>query len=259
MYFNRVAVIKGKRRVLTVPSGRVRCAHEVLLPWLNLVPLHETAHGFVSGRSIVTNAKPHLGAALVISFDIKSFFPSVTLEAFSRTCEEILSSRLPSHLLPWVYSTCFWEGSLPQGSSCSPVLSNIFLTKFDEVTSAWCSKRNITYTRYADDMTFSYSSPSQRASEIKNFIADSLQEYGLELNRKKTLVRPSHQNQMVTGISVNNGQLRVSRKKREQFYLNLKGRQYCSLDSSELGFLSFVKSVDERFYDKIWKVLSHQT
>jgi retron-type reverse transcriptase len=258
MYYKRTAFIKGKSRILTVPSDRVRQVHEILISHLNSIPLHESVHGFVFGRSILTNAAAHKGAALVLNLDVKNFFGSITLEKFYQTSNQVLIDYIPHYLIDWVYATCFWDGVLPQGSSCSPVLSNIFLKAFDVQLGEWCKENGIIYTRYADDLTFSFNFFSLKASEIRSYVQDLLSEYGLRLNHKKTLVRPAHQSQKVTGISINNESLRIPKKKREEFYLQVRNKEYQSLSASELGFLHFAKSVDERFYEKVWTTLIHQ-
>lgn len=250
--------MNGKVRKLTIPSAKVREVHAIVLPYLNLIPLSEEAHGFVLGRSIYTNALPHKNALVVLNFDIKSFFPSVTLQRFRKRCGEEISSSLPKGFDEWVYATCFWDGVLPQGSSCSPVLSNLFLKDFDRVFVTFCNTYSLTYTRYADDITVSYNREVEVSpADIRNTISELLSDYGLKLNYKKTLVRPYHQSQKVTGLSVNGDSIRIPRRKREEFYLSLKDREYSSLTPSELGYLAFVKSIDERFYDKIWKILKH--
>jgi len=47
------------------------------------------AHGFVPGRSIVTNATPHVSQKIVINLDLKDFFPSVTFRRVKGLFEKI--------------------------------------------------------------------------------------------------------------------------------------------------------------------------
>ena len=68
----------GGTRLISAPLPRLKAAQAwVLAHVLGKVPVHEAAHGFRPGRSIVTNARPHVGAALVVNLDLKDFFPSV--------------------------------------------------------------------------------------------------------------------------------------------------------------------------------------
>ena len=45
--------------------------------------------------------------------------------------------------------------ALPQGSPCSPILSNMVCINLDRRLSGLARRFRVDYTRYADDMTFS--------------------------------------------------------------------------------------------------------
>src|SRR5262249_23735263 len=72
----------GGVRMLSAPHRDLAAAHVWILDQiLRKVPVHGAAHGFVTGRSTVTNAAPHVGRRLVINADLSDFFPAIT---FSR-------------------------------------------------------------------------------------------------------------------------------------------------------------------------------
>lgn len=69
----------GGQRLISAPMPRLKRAQEWILGnILEKVQLHDAAHGFRRGRSIVTNAQPHVGADVVVNLDLKDFFPTVT-------------------------------------------------------------------------------------------------------------------------------------------------------------------------------------
>src|SRR4029079_10295925 len=104
---------------------------------LDHLPPHDAAHGFLAGRSIVTNAGPHVGRFVVLKWDVQNFYPSV---GFSRVaaifrslgyCREaaIWLARLTTSALPGNAPFPPGEASamlpylrrhLPQGAPTSP-------------------------------------------------------------------------------------------------------------------------------------------
>lgn len=252
MFYHRSFRKNGKLRKLTIPTDELRKVHAVLIPYLNEVPLHDAAHGFVAERSPLTNATVHFGARYIMNMDVKDFFPSISPMMFLDKAP-IGFRSLPSWIKDWTIGSCFYEDSLPQGSSCSPVLSNIFMVGFDEKLTALLAPLEIKYTRFADDITLS-GNYDALCGERKVWMDDFLSlmdERGLILNKKKTLIRPFHQRQEITGVCINNGSSGLSRKKREEFFLAVRGRSLGDFSASELGFLSYARSIDERYYRKI--------
>ena len=97
-------------------------------------------------------------------------------------------------------SLCCAYERLPQGAPTSPAVSNLVMKLFDEHMLAWCGERDITYSRYCDDMTFSGDFDFQ---EVKGKAEGFLEAMGMELNRKKTRVSFRGGRQAVTGLVVN--------------------------------------------------------
>ena len=95
---------------------------------------------------------------------------------------------------------CYYNDSLPQGAPTSPAITNIIMYDFDETVGAFCNEKNIAYTRYCDDMTFSGDFDEK---EIISFVKNVLFKFGLHLNNRKTAVVPAIKRQCVTGIVVN--------------------------------------------------------
>merc|ERR1711975_142015 len=111
---------------------------------------HDCNHGFYPQRSIVTNAIKHENKKYVLSLDIENYFDNTK----TKKVEKILARFYPDYIeyLP----RFLYKGSLPQGAPTSPWLANFALYDFDTVVTDYCDIHNITYTRYADDLTFSW-------------------------------------------------------------------------------------------------------
>src|SRR5690606_12161151 len=80
-HYRRFSLLKksGGERLISAPMPRLkRAQYWILENILNRVKLHDASHGFVAGRSILTNALPHVGRAVVINLDMENFFPTVS-------------------------------------------------------------------------------------------------------------------------------------------------------------------------------------
>ena len=95
---------------------------------------------------------------------------------------------------------CTYDEHLTQGSPTSAYISNLVMKDFDEVIGAWCEEKNISYTRYSDDMTFS---GNYKPSEVIIKVRKMLYKLGLQLNNDKIHVITKSSSQFVTGIVVN--------------------------------------------------------
>ena len=95
---------------------------------------------------------------------------------------------------------CYHKDALPQGAPSSPAITNIILYEFDELIGQWCRERDISYTRYCDDMTFS---GDFDPAEVVRFVRLESRKMGFLLNEQKTRIQRPGQQQTVTGIVVN--------------------------------------------------------
>jgi RNA-directed DNA polymerase len=191
---------RARPRWIDAPSGELKRIQRALLDYLlyNMHP-HPTAHGFFPGRSIVTNARPHVGKGWVISFDVKDFFPSTS----SGLVRESLIQRGAQHdLALWglVTDICTLKGKLPQGAPTSPHLANLCFYPCDEVLAGYAAERGLDYTRYADDMTFS---GPENPNDLESVLKKTLEPFGYFIADKKTKVMGRDRRQCVTGLVVN--------------------------------------------------------
>ena len=191
----------GGNRTVTVPADALKSLQRRLLRFgFAEIPLHEAATGFRSGLSIRDNALPHVGKPLVVNVDIASFFPSTRYELVLRACRKLLGGKISPAAARLVADLCSFRGALPTGAPTSPTIANIVLTPLDKALGKVCVRHGISYTRYADDLTFSGGS---EAKKVLPFVHRLLDQLGYRLDGKKTNLFRRGRRQVVTGLVVN--------------------------------------------------------
>jgi RNA-directed DNA polymerase len=149
----------GGLREISAPITSVKILQRKLNQVLQAVYIpRDVVHSYIKGKhkGILSNAKPHVKSELVLNIDLKNFFPSIN---FGRV--QGLFSHPPYNFNKLVSTTlaklrCY-NRSLPQGAPTSPIISNMICAKMDRQLSKLARDHNCTYTRYADDITFSTS------------------------------------------------------------------------------------------------------
>ncbi len=215
----------GGMRLIEIPKVQLRAHQRRLLHrLLDYVPVHEAAHGFRPRHSCVTNARPHMGQAVVVRMDLEDFFGSIgggkvykTFTALgypaaaATALTRLTTCATPADALAPTLTTLDWHARkrlqaphLPQGAPTSPALANLCAFNFDVRVQALAEKFSARYTRYADDLTFSGNAEFRhRAHALQARVAAIATEEGFRINHRKTKVMPSATRQRVTGIVVN--------------------------------------------------------
>lgn len=232
----------GGYRLIEAPKELLKTVQtQILREILDRVPPHPAAHGFVEGRSIVTNARPHLGQRFILKFDLENFYPSVRYSrvvgifrslGFSREVA-IWLARLTTTAVPqefrspdsrpgwhWSMST-YRSHHLPQGAPTSPALANLSAYALDVRLSGLAKAYHVTYTRYADDLTFSGAPRTVPAlGEVIQLTEKIVRSERFRLHPRKRKVLRNNQRQVVTGVVVND-RLNISRKEFDQLKATL--------------------------------------
>lgn len=209
----------GGTRKLDVPDSRTKeLQRRVLQRILQRLNSHPAAFGFERQRSIVDHAELHTGQAAVVRMDIVDFFPTTRSNAV-----RALYRRLgwDSEAVDFLVKLTTHRDGLPQGASTSPRLSNLVNHILDRRLTGLAKKFNATYSRYADDITFSFSPkqtvpPNQshryprrlnlntRIESVILITETVLESMGYKLHRDRKLsVAKSSAQQRVTGLVVN--------------------------------------------------------
>jgi RNA-directed DNA polymerase len=100
----------------------------------------------------------------------------------SRLCEPLEFRQLVRH--GGLIETNKEAKGIPQGTSISCALSNIYMLDFDEFAHQWMQSINGSYRRYCDDMLFIY--PASQVAEIVSVVSAKLEDLSLQVNQKKT-------------------------------------------------------------------------
>ena len=192
---------KGKVRKLKVPDKKLKLVQRrILRRILEKYELPDAAHGGVRGKSPNTNAAQHCGKPLVVSMDIRNFYPSVSHRQVAKVFQrEFGCGRDTTWLLTRLTTI---DGQVPQGAPTSTAIANIVLaTAVDLRSENIAGKRNVAVTRFVDDFAFS----GTNARSLINSTARSVSALGLCVWRapKKLKIMPASQRQIVTGLTVN--------------------------------------------------------
>lgn len=199
----------GSYRTIYSPNKLLKgIQRKILKNILSNKKISKYAFAYYQGRSLKDNAFPHLNKKTILKLDIIDFFENIDFCRVYNACfNQAYFPKSIGYLLTYL---CTYESRLPQGAPTSSYISNLVMKDFDEEVGEWCKKKNISYTRYSDDMTFS---GDFIPSEIIAYIRKQLYKLNLKINNKKIHIINNSQQQNVTGIVVNN-KLQVSSKYR---------------------------------------------
>ena len=208
----------GQLRLIEEPKPVLkRLQRRILHGLLDHVPAHPAAHGFVRGRSCIQAAAKHAGEAMVLSFDLADFFPVIAVTrvyaifrslgypaAVARALAHLTTALTPHDTLqaPALAARDPLKARhLPQGAPTSPALANLAAFRLDQRLSGLARSLDATYTRYADDLTFS--GDRRIVPILRAALPQITAEEGFRLNPAKTRAATGSQRQTVTGIVVN--------------------------------------------------------
>lgn len=198
------APVKGLKSILRSLNFVLQCLYEP----------HDAATGFVLEKSILDNAKKHVGHHYVLNIDLKDFFHTFDrnrvkmgfiYEPFNLSGNKEPLAFLLASLCTHPFEIDSEEKTvLPQGSPTSPTLTNILCKKLDRRLTGFANRFGATYTRYADDITFSSPHNIYKDETFNNELKRIIEEdQKLAINPKKTRLQKAGYRQEVTGLIVN--------------------------------------------------------
>jgi hypothetical protein len=222
----------GLVRVIETPKPRLKAAQRrVLHDLLDWIPAHRAAHGFTRGRSALTHASAHAGRHAVMRLDLEDFFASISAgrvygifrsagypEAVAHTMTGLATNVMPADVWQAIAPPAGSQRSaahhrlgrrlatphLPQGAPTSPALANLAAFSLDHRLAGLAASLGFTYTRYADDLTFSGSAALVRnAGRLRATIKTVAAQEGFKVNDSKTTLATRAGRQTVCGLVVN--------------------------------------------------------
>jgi len=239
----------GGYRLICQPNRKLKIIQSwILSNILEKLKVSDSCKGFQKKTSIVDNVQPHKDANCVMNIDLKDFFPSIKRKQVFFIFYSIGYNSFISNILS---NICLYKDFLPQGSPCSPLLANLAVWDLDSRIQGFVGRRGITYTRYADDLTFSALNP-QRLMNILPTIKLIIEDEKLEINNKKTRVSGAARCKKVTGLVIDNGSFGIGKVKYNKlrsltFHLVKDTEQKVISRISEVqGWLSYLNVVDEK-------------
>ena len=254
----------GGERIITAPTGYLKGMQKAIAALLGMLyKAPECVTGFTAKRNVNTNALAHIGKNYVFNSDLKDFFPSITRAMVFDTLRRY---DVKEEVAQYIATVCtittdgddLPEDVLPQGSPASPILSNMVCLRMDRNLEWLAGKYGLTYTRYADDMTFSsmhsvYGKDSLFLKEFREAVA----RYGFRVNEAKTRLQKKGDRQEVTGIIVSD-KTNVSRKylknlRAEIFRMEMHGftkDRYRSV-RGKIAFVGMVRGQDDPLYCRL--------
>lgn len=245
-YYHRIEMEKksGGIRHIESPLKELKAIQRWVLRYiLDKLSPSVYAKGFVRKKSILDNAKPHEGNQYVLNLDLQDFFTNVQASHVYTLFKNIGYNNNIAFILT---SFCTKGGYLPQGAPTSPALSNLVCLRLDHRVSIYCKKRDLTYTRYADDLCISGNKILilQKASYlIKEIICDE----GFAINSKKEKLLGPRVRREVTGLTVT-PRITISKNNycvyRKRIY-DLVRNEIPNKHEIIKGILSFVRSIDK--------------
>ena len=127
-------------------AERLQTFHSTLKEIYDKHKVYDCDHAFFPGRNCITNAREHIENRYVLTVDLENFFDTLNTKH--------LEKRVPKQML----SLMIVDNHVPQGFSTSPYLANIAMIDFDKYLFDTMASLNkgVVYTRYADDLTFSF-------------------------------------------------------------------------------------------------------
>lgn len=216
----RIPKKTGGERLISAPMPRLkRAQYWVLDNILARVGLHEAAHGFVPERSILTNARNHVGKDVVVNLDLKDFFPTLTYARVKGMFRSLGYAEKAAILLALLCTEAMvdevhLDGErhfvgdgrrlLPQGAPTSPAITNVICRYLDRRLDGLANELGFTYSRYADDLTFSGSGEAVRKiGTLLKAVQSIVTAEGFTVHPDKTRIMRRSGHQEVTGLTVN--------------------------------------------------------
>jgi len=188
----------GSTRVLRVPDGNLKLLQDkVRRHVLDQIASLACVHGGVKGRSVTTNAKPHIAKRVVFTLDVENFFPSVDPTTVSTIFRAL---GFGGQALNALVDATTWDNQLPQGAPTSVGLANLAMYRVDVRLSVLARQQGFAYTRYIDDLALS---GCRRLLDFRRLTQRIVEEEGFRVNAGKVKTMLAGTRQLVTGIIVN--------------------------------------------------------
>lgn len=244
----------GDKRKINAPSLSLKIVQRwVLENILYKIKTSQYSYGFTKGERkgspLVYCAEKHKNNLYILKLDLKNFYPSIKREKVYYFFLNIGYNTDISNLLT---NICVVGDELPQGAVTSPYLANLICRKFDLRIAGYCNKRNIAYTRYADDLAFSCDD-RELLRKIYGMVKKIVEDEGLCLNQKKTVFMTPKNHKELLGVTINDSLLKapkeIKKSIRAMLHYEVATGDYTMNDKIR-GYIAYVDSIEKNYKNK---------
>ncbi|MDD1139241.1 retron St85 family RNA-directed DNA polymerase [Pseudomonas sp. TNT2022 ID233] len=260
-----IAKKSGGIRLIAQPAKETKYIQRILMDELFVrLPVHPCAAAYREGASIKKNAELHKANQYISKFDFTNFFGSIKQVDISEHLVACFGEELSEQTVKDISRvSCIKHKTasdlcLSIGAPSSPVLSNSVMWYFDRIVSEWCEERGITFTRYADDLTFS-SNIKGIYTQIEPFLSELLEKLPyprLSLSAKKTIHLSKKNQRRVTGLVLSNeGRVSLGRERKRLISAMIHGYKCNRLTEEQIlhlqGLLGFAEDAEPLFVSRM--------
>lgn len=229
---------------------------------------HSAATAYKKGASIRANAHRHAATNYTLRVDFEDFFPSFKrdgIEVFLKLMNED-QKFVDQEDIIFISKILTRNGELTIGAPSSPFITNAMMFEFDRKLSDYCEKKNLVYTRYADDIFISSYEPFM-LDDAYAFVKDSVEKFPfakLRLNSKKTIFLSRKYRRQITGLIITpDHRISLGRKRKKEIKSLVHRFSLGQLPPDKLdyaqGLVSFASDADEAFFISLTKKYGEST
>jgi RNA-directed DNA polymerase len=230
--------ISSKRRRIDNPSEPLKKLQKTILSrMLQRIDLPDHVNGGVKGRSLRHNIEMHMNSKVLVTLDVKSFFPSITSKQIYSLWRHHLNCS--PKIAAFLTKLTTFERRLPQGAPTSTYLANLLIASIDHEIVSICKSRGVIYSTWVDDLAFSGSD----ARSVIQTVIEVLRQVGLAVSHNKLKVMGPSSRRILTGIVVGRN-LNVTPEYRRDIRSGVHKLRVGQVDQAK--FESFVKSMNGR-------------
>lgn len=252
----------GSQRLISQPSKEIKALQRWLIRVVfQIFPIHAVSTAYSKGSSIRGNAIRHIESNFTLRMDFKDFFPSFSsegIEKFLKRMNQDMDIGLSERDISFATRVSTRYGALTVGAPSSPILTNAMMYTFDEKLATWAVERDVTCTRYADDIFLSARKP-EALGEAGKIVAKLAKEHpyaDLHINNEKTTFLSRRNRRSITGLIVTPSReisIGRGRKRKLKTMIYLYGRGELDAEARQYlqGMLAFVSDVEPTFRDAL--------
>ncbi len=195
-YSFEIPKANGGKRLITPSVGRLKEIQTITKVFIDqCIRWPSYVHGGIKKRSVVTNAKNHVGKYMVMNLDVRKCFPSTSRDMIEKS---LICIGYEQKLASMLADICEFNNELPQGAPTSTAMVNLVLDSIDRKFYPLCKKRKFKYSRFVDDITISADSD---ISSLKGLFTGFIESSGYSVSKYSHIKR--NKAQVVTGLVVN--------------------------------------------------------